>query len=48
VTSKQVPEPLAVRYAFGNTASGNIFSYEGMPLAPFRTDDWQVDTGSLK
>ena len=44
VWSKQVPQPVAVRYAFSNTAIGNLFSKEGMPVAPFRTDDWIVDT----
>lgn len=40
VWSKEVKEPVAVRYAFTNTAIGNVFSREGLPLAPFRTDDW--------
>lgn len=43
VSHKKVPKPVAVRYAYGNTAIGNIFSKSGMPLAPFRTDDWPVD-----
>jgi sialate O-acetylesterase len=47
VWSKEVPEPVAVRYAFSNTAIGNIFSSEGLPLAPFRTDNWDVQTGSM-
>lgn len=42
VTSKQVKEPVAVRYAFGNTAIGNLFSREGLPVGPFRTDDWEI------
>ena len=41
VWSKQVKDPVAVRYAFGNTAIGNLFSKEGLPVAPFRTDDWE-------
>jgi sialate O-acetylesterase len=40
VWSKEVKEPVAVRYAFSNTAIGNVFSKEGLPLSPFRTDDW--------
>ena len=48
LVSKQVKQPVAVRYAFSNTAVGNIFSREGMPLSPFRTDDWEVDTSSVK
>ena len=46
VWSNKVTEPKAVRYAFSNTARGNIFSIVGMPLAPFRTDNWEVDTSS--
>ena len=48
LVSKQVKQPVAVRYAFSNTAVGNIFSREGMPLSPFRTDDWEVDTSAVK
>jgi sialate O-acetylesterase len=40
VWSKEVKKPVAVRYAFSNTATGNIFSKEGLPLSPFRTDEW--------
>jgi sialate O-acetylesterase len=48
VWSKSVQQPVAVRYAFSNTAAGNIFSKEGLPLSPFRTDNWEVDTSSIK
>ena len=44
VSSKNVSRPVAVRYAFSNTAVGNIFNKSGMPLAPFRTDSWPIDT----
>lgn len=47
VWSKQVKEPIAVRFGFGNTAIGNLFSKEGLPVCPFRTDNWEVDTGKL-
>ncbi len=40
VWSKQVKAPVAVRYQFDNAGIGNIFSKEGLPLAPFRTDNW--------
>jgi sialate O-acetylesterase len=39
--SQEVPQPVAVRYAFTNTATGNIFSKDNLPLSPFRTDDWK-------
>jgi sialate O-acetylesterase len=40
--SKQVKQPVAVRYAFSNAGIGNLFGTDGLPVAPFRTDDWQV------
>ncbi len=42
VWSKQVSKPVAVRYCFSDTAIGNIFNTEGLPLAPFRIDKWPV------
>lgn len=48
VWNKLVLRPVAVRYAFSNTAVGNVFSKEGLPLSPFRTDDWPVDTSAIK
>lgn len=44
VWAKEVKEPVAVRYAFGNVLIGNVFSKEGLPLNAFRTDDWEMDT----
>lgn len=38
VWSKQVPQPVNVRYAFTNIAEGNVFGKTGLPLGPFRTD----------
>ncbi|MRG47153.1 sialate O-acetylesterase [Chitinophaga sp. SYP-B3965] len=43
VSSKEVKTPVAVRFGFRNTAVGNVFSKEGLPLAPFRTDSWEVE-----
>jgi sialate O-acetylesterase len=48
VSNADVQHPIAVRYAFNNTAVGNIFTREGLPLGPFRTDDWPVDTAAIK
>lgn len=42
VWSKQVSKPVTVRYCFSDTAIGNVFSKDGLPLAPFRTDKWPV------
>ena len=44
VWSKQVTQPVAVRFSFTNAGVGNLFSKEGLPVAPFRTDDWELDT----
>ncbi|MBQ9668431.1 MAG: sialate O-acetylesterase [Prevotella sp.] len=40
VSSKDVPEPVAVRYCFKNYAEASVFNIYGLPLAPFRTDNW--------
>jgi sialate O-acetylesterase len=40
VYNKEVKYPVAVRYSFGNESIGNLYSKEGLPVAPFRTDDW--------
>jgi sialate O-acetylesterase len=41
VSAKGIKTPVAVRYSFSNDAMGNLFSNEGLPAAPFRTDDWE-------
>ena len=41
VSSKEVKAPVAVRFSWSNDAIGNLFSQEGLPVAPFRTDDWK-------
>jgi len=48
VSSKQVKVPAAVRYQFSNAGIGNLFSKTGLPVAPFRTDNWEVDTSKVK
>lgn len=40
IWSKEVKTPVAVRFSWSNDAIGNLFSSEGLPVAPFRTDDW--------
>ncbi len=41
VSSPQVPKPSAVRYLWANSPRGNLYNKNGLPAAPFRTDDWQ-------
>ncbi|HET9745201.1 MAG TPA: sialate O-acetylesterase, partial [Chitinophagaceae bacterium] len=48
VWSEKAVSPSQVRYAFGNTIIGNVFSKEGLPLCPFRTDNWEVDQSPVK
>jgi sialate O-acetylesterase len=40
VSSRDVPQPVAVRYAWGDSPRCNLFNKEGLPASPFRTDDW--------
>ena len=47
VSSAQVPQPVAVRYAF-DVADGNLYNKEGLPASPFRTDDWPAPPPSPK
>jgi sialate O-acetylesterase len=42
VSSPEVLEPVAVRYAWGDSPECNLFNAEGLPASPFRTDDWPV------
>jgi sialate O-acetylesterase len=45
VWSKEIKNPVAVRFGFGNTSMPNVFNSEGLPLNLFRTDNWALDTG---
>jgi sialate O-acetylesterase len=40
VSSDEVKHPVAVRFAWSNTAEPNLKNREGLPASPFRTDDW--------
>jgi sialate O-acetylesterase len=40
VESENVKVPLAVRYAFKDWIVGDLYNTEGLPAAPFRTDNW--------
>jgi sialate O-acetylesterase len=43
VSSDQVKEPVAVRYAFKDYTIAELFSTDGLPVSSFRTDDWGYD-----
>lgn len=40
LSSKLVKTPVAARFCFDDTSMPDVFSTEGLPLAPFRTDKW--------
>jgi len=40
VSSPEVQDPQAVRYAWANNPEANLYNKEGLPASPFRTDDW--------
>jgi sialate O-acetylesterase len=40
VSSPEVKEPVAVRYAWSNAPEANLYDGAGLPAAPFRSDDW--------
>lgn len=40
VSSPDVSKPVAVRYGYHNYADAYVFNIEGLPLVPFRTDNW--------
>lgn len=42
VSSKMVTKPIAVRFAFSNTAEPNLFNSKGLPASCFRTDNWDI------
>lgn len=44
VSSPAVASPVAVRYAWADNPVANLRSKEGLPVDPFRTDDWPLST----
>jgi sialate O-acetylesterase len=40
VWAKELKTPVAVRFSYSNDAIGNLFGKEGLPVVPFRTDNW--------
>lgn len=48
VWSDQVSEPVAVRYAWAANPVANVTSRNGLPVTPFRTDDWKGVTADAK
>ncbi len=48
VSSTEVSEPVAVRYAWADNPACNLYNKEGLPASPFRTDDWPGVTADNK
>lgn len=44
VWAENLAEPVAVRYAWANNPVCNVYSKIGLPLTPFRTDDFRMTT----
>ncbi|WP_114793273.1 sialate O-acetylesterase [Niabella yanshanensis] len=42
ISSKEVKNPVAVRYAFKDDSTGELFNTAGFPASSFRTDDWEI------
>jgi sialate O-acetylesterase len=40
VSSAQVPDPVAVRFAWGDRVECNLYNRDNLPASPFRTDEW--------
>jgi sialate O-acetylesterase len=40
VASDKVADPVAVRYAWADNPVCNLYNMSGLPVTPFRTDDW--------
>lgn len=44
VWSSKVPSPVAVRYAWADNPTCNLYNAAGLPAFPFRTDDFPLST----
>lgn len=48
VSSPNVKNPVAVRYAWADNPVCNLYNSAGLPASPFRTDSWQYSTFGKK
>jgi sialate O-acetylesterase len=44
VASPRVKDPVAVRYAWADNPTVNLYNSAGLPAVPFRTDDFPVSS----
>ncbi|MDO5571213.1 MAG: sialate O-acetylesterase [Bacteroidales bacterium] len=47
VKSDNVAKPVAVRYGFANFSTANVTTALGLPLVPFRTDNWDIPQNQI-
>lgn len=47
ISSKEVPDPVAVRYAWADNPVCNLYNDALLPVTPFRTDDWKGITAGV-
>ncbi len=47
VSSKEVKDPVAVRYAWADNPVCNLYNDKLLPVTPFRTDDWKGVTDGV-
>jgi sialate O-acetylesterase len=48
VSSPEVSKPVAVRYAWKDNPEVSLYNAAGLPMVPFRTDDWPAITAGKK
>jgi sialate O-acetylesterase len=48
VSSPDIPDPVAVRFAWDAAPEPNLFNADGLPASPFRTDDWPRDDRAVE
>jgi sialate O-acetylesterase len=48
VWSEQIENPVAVRFAWKDTPSPNLYNSEMLPASPFRTDDWELESAKVE
>ena len=42
VWAPDLDQPVAVRYGWDNNPAVNLYNEAGLPVSPFRTDDWEI------
>lgn len=48
ISCPEVPNPVAVRYGWADNPICNLYSKEGLPVTPFRSDDWSGVTATAQ